>query len=109
MQLAKARIASRYRSAPGEQSTPLTGSESADLEHHAQASSNALGRTIRYRDVPHSAWTNTLREGSVPAHLVDHLEMRAELRRRWRYNRTREQRPPNVGANCAEGSLHCLC
>jgi uncharacterized protein YbjT (DUF2867 family) len=67
----------------------LTGSESADLGHYAQASSDALGRTIRYRDVPHSAWTNTLREAGVPAHLVDHLTMRAELHTHGRYDRDR--------------------
>jgi uncharacterized protein YbjT (DUF2867 family) len=55
----------------------LTGSESADLEHYARAFSDALGRTIHYRDVPLSAWTNTLREAGVPAHLVDHLAVMA--------------------------------
>jgi uncharacterized protein YbjT (DUF2867 family) len=65
----------------------LTGSESADLEHYARAFSDALGRTIRYRDVPLSAWTNTLREAGVPAHLVDHLAVMAELHTQGRYDR----------------------
>ncbi|PRX36413.1 uncharacterized protein YbjT (DUF2867 family) [Paraburkholderia sp. BL18I3N2] len=65
----------------------LTGSESADLEHYARAFSDALGRTIRYRDVPLSAWTNTLREAGVPAHLVDHLGVMAELHTQGRYDR----------------------
>jgi len=30
----------------------LTGPESADLNHYARVFSEALGRTIRYRDVP---------------------------------------------------------
>ncbi|MFM0097556.1 NAD(P)H-binding protein [Paraburkholderia nemoris] len=65
----------------------LTGSESADLEHYARAFSDALGRTIHYRDVPLSAWTNTLREVGVPTHLVDHLAVMAELHRQGRYDR----------------------
>ncbi|REG50598.1 uncharacterized protein YbjT (DUF2867 family) [Paraburkholderia sp. BL6669N2] len=65
----------------------LTGSESADLEHYARAFSDALGRTIHYRDVPLSAWTNTLREVGVPTHLVDHLAVMAELHTQGRYDR----------------------
>jgi uncharacterized protein YbjT (DUF2867 family) len=34
----------------------LTGPESADLDHYARAFSEALGRPIRYRDVPLAAW-----------------------------------------------------
>jgi uncharacterized protein YbjT (DUF2867 family) len=65
----------------------LTGPESADLEHYARAFSDALGRTIHYRDVPLSAWTNTLREVGVPTHLVDHLAVMAELHTQGRYDR----------------------
>ncbi|MBE9159885.1 SDR family NAD(P)-dependent oxidoreductase [Nodosilinea sp. LEGE 06152] len=65
----------------------LTGFESADLDHYARAFSEALGRTIRYRDVPVSGWTNTLREFGVPAHLVNHLAVMAELHAQGRYNR----------------------
>lgn len=50
----------------------LTGPESADLEHYARAFSEALGRTIRYRNVPLSAWADKLREAGVPGHLVKH-------------------------------------
>src|ERR1700751_3762917 len=35
----------------------LTGFESADLEHYARVFSEALGRTIRYRDVPLAGWS----------------------------------------------------
>jgi uncharacterized protein YbjT (DUF2867 family) len=35
----------------------LTGPESADLEHYARVFSEALGRTIRYRDAPTSEWS----------------------------------------------------
>jgi uncharacterized protein YbjT (DUF2867 family) len=65
----------------------LTGSESADLDHHASVFSEALGRTIRYRDVPLSGWTHGLRELGLPAHLVSHLAVMAELHAQGRYDR----------------------
>jgi uncharacterized protein YbjT (DUF2867 family) len=65
----------------------LTGFESADLEHYARVFSEALGRTIRYRDVPLSAWTDTLRGFGVPTHLVNHLAVMAELHKQGRYDR----------------------
>ena len=65
----------------------LTGFESADLDHYARVFSEALGRTIRYRDVPLSAWTDTLREFGVPAHLLNHLKVMAELHKQGRYDR----------------------
>ena len=43
----------------------LTGPESADLDHYARAFSEALGRPIRYRDVPLPAWSEGLRQGGV--------------------------------------------
>src|SRR5215470_5467398 len=39
----------------------LTGFESADMEHYARVYSEALGRTIRYHDVPLSDWSEQLR------------------------------------------------
>jgi uncharacterized protein YbjT (DUF2867 family) len=65
----------------------LTGFESADLDHHAQAFSEALGRTIRYRDVPLSAWTDGLRKAGVPDHVVKHLVVMAKLHAEGRYDR----------------------
>ena len=65
----------------------LTGFESADLDHFAQAFSVALGRKIRYRDVPLSLWTDKLRELGVPMHLARHLEVMAELHKAGRYDR----------------------
>jgi uncharacterized protein YbjT (DUF2867 family) len=65
----------------------LTGFESADLDHYARVFSEALGRTIRYRDVPLSAWTDTLRGFGVPTHLVKHLAVMAELHVQGRYDR----------------------
>jgi uncharacterized protein YbjT (DUF2867 family) len=65
----------------------LSGSESADLDHYARVFSKALGRTIRYRNVPLSGWTDGLRELGVPAHLVNHLAVMAELHAQGRYDR----------------------
>src|SRR3954453_4331215 len=65
----------------------LTGPESADLTHHARAFSEALGRPIRYRDVPLPAWSESLRQARFPDHLVSHLSAMAELTRQGRYDR----------------------
>ncbi|ATU94133.1 NAD(P)H-binding protein [Phyllobacterium zundukense] len=65
----------------------LTGFESADLDHYAQAFSEALGRTIRYRNVPLDAWVEKLRELGVPAHLISHLAVMADLHTQGRYDR----------------------
>jgi uncharacterized protein YbjT (DUF2867 family) len=65
----------------------LTGFESTDLNHYAHIFSKALGRTIRYRDVPLSGWTDTLRELGVPTHLLNHLAVMAELHVQGYYDR----------------------
>lgn len=65
----------------------LTGFESADLNHYAHIFSKALGRTIRYRDVPLSEWTDQLCEFGVSTHLINHLAVMAELHAQGRYDR----------------------
>lgn len=65
----------------------LTGSESADLDHYARVFSEALGRVIRYRDVPLPQWTEKLREAGVPPYLVNHLGVMADLHAQGRYDR----------------------
>jgi uncharacterized protein YbjT (DUF2867 family) len=65
----------------------LTGPESTDLDHYARVFSEALGRPIRYRDVPLPAWSEGLRQAKFPEHLVKHLVAMAELTRRGRYDR----------------------
>jgi len=65
----------------------LTGPESADLEHYAQVFSEALGRPIRYRDVPLSAWSEGLRQAKFSEHLVRHLSAMAVLTKQGRYDR----------------------
>src|SRR5712672_3124759 len=65
----------------------LTGFESANLEHYARAFSEALGRTIRYRDVPLSGWSKKLLEAGVPAHIVKHLSVMTVMNKQGRYDR----------------------
>jgi uncharacterized protein YbjT (DUF2867 family) len=65
----------------------LSGPESADVEHYAHAFSEALGRTIRYRDVLVQAWADKLRELGVPEHLLGHLVVLAEWHRLGRFDR----------------------
>ena len=49
--------------------------------------SEALGRTIRYRDVPLSGWSQKLLDAGVPAHTVKHLCVLTELTKQGRYDR----------------------
>ncbi|GHO49096.1 NAD(P)H-binding protein [Ktedonospora formicarum] len=65
----------------------LTGYEVGDLDYYARVFSEALGRTIRYRDVPLPQWTDSLREAGVPRHLVNHLGVMADLHAQGRYDR----------------------
>ena len=65
----------------------LTGFELADLEHYARVFSEALGRTIRYRDVPLPGWSEKLLQAGVPAHIVKHLSVMTELNKQGRYDR----------------------
>ncbi len=65
----------------------LTGFESADLDHYARVFSEALGRPIRYRNVPLSGWSDALREAGVPTHLLKHLAVMADLHAQGRYDR----------------------
>jgi uncharacterized protein YbjT (DUF2867 family) len=68
----------------------LTGPESADLDHYARVFSEALGRTIRYRDAPTSEWSEKLREAGLPEHVVHHLTVMTELHKQGRYDRMSE-------------------
>ena len=68
----------------------LTGPGSADLNHYAGVFSEALGRMIRYRDLPLAEWTERLRQADVPAHLVSHLAVMTTLHKQGRYDRMTE-------------------
>lgn len=65
----------------------LTGFESADLDHYARVFSQALGRPIRYQNVPLAGWTAKLRELGVSTHLLNHLAVMADLHSQGRYDR----------------------
>ena len=65
----------------------LTGAESADLDHYARVFSEALGRPIRYRDVPLSVWSESLRQARFPDYVVRHLSAMTELTKQGRYDR----------------------
>jgi uncharacterized protein YbjT (DUF2867 family) len=65
----------------------LTGLESADLNRYARDFSEALGRTIRYRDAPLSSWSETLLKAGMPPHVVKHLSVMTELNKQGRYDR----------------------
>jgi uncharacterized protein YbjT (DUF2867 family) len=65
----------------------LTGLESEDLGHYAHVYSEALGRTISYRDVPLSGWSQKLLDAGLPVHVVKHLSVMAELNKQGRYDR----------------------
>ena len=65
----------------------LTGPESADLNHYASVFSEALGRPIRYSDVPLPAWSEGLRQAGFPEHVVKHLSAMTELNKQGRYDR----------------------
>ena len=65
----------------------LTGPESADLDHYARVFSEALGRTIRYRNIPRSAWIDSLFEAGLSSHVAKHLAVMADLHVIGRYDR----------------------
>src|SRR5246500_5229627 len=64
----------------------LTGPESADLDHYARVFSEALGRTVRYRDAPTSELGEKLRAAGLSEHVV-HLTVMTELHKQGRYDR----------------------
>src|SRR6185312_1116044 len=51
----------------------LTGPRSLTMAEYAQEFSGALGRTIRYVNVPPALWEAKLHEARLPAHLIAHL------------------------------------
>jgi uncharacterized protein YbjT (DUF2867 family) len=65
----------------------LTGPESGDLDHYARVFSEALGRPIRYYDVPLPGWSESLRQMRFPEFVVRHLSAMCELTKQGRYDR----------------------
>lgn len=64
----------------------LTGPRVLTMEQVADAYTRALGRPVRYVDVPADAWESTALAGFSP-HLRDHLATLARLHREGRFDR----------------------
>jgi len=85
----------------------LTGPASLTLSEIAHEFSTALGRAIRYVNVPPAVWEARLHEAQLPAHLTAHLVTMAELHRDNRYDRMTDTfqqlvgRPPVSAADFA--------
>lgn len=75
----------------------LTGSESLTMAEYAQEFSRALGRTIRYVDVPSEIWEAKLQEAHLPPYLIEHLSTMGELHRDGRYDRMTDSFQQLVG------------
>lgn len=65
----------------------LTGPQSLTMAQFAQEFSDALGRTIKYVNVPPQIWEAKLQEAKLPAHLIAHLNAMGQLNRENRYDR----------------------
>src|SRR5262249_14583475 len=66
----------------------LTGPKSQDLHGLAAEYAAALGRTVRYEDVPLEEWRDGgVRSFGLPEHLHDHLLTMAKLHAAGRYDR----------------------
>ena len=75
--------------------------KSADLDYYARVFSEALGRTIRYRDVPLSGWSEKLVAAGVPEHTVNHMRVMTELTKQGRYDRMTDDLFKLTGQNAA--------
>jgi uncharacterized protein YbjT (DUF2867 family) len=66
----------------------LTGPRSEDMQAVAEEYSSALGRTVRYVDVPFDRWEDqVLRPKHLPEHLAHHIATMAHLHADNRYDR----------------------
>jgi NAD(P)H dehydrogenase (quinone) len=65
----------------------LTGPRSQDMRGVAAEYAEALGRPVRYADVPLDQWCDELRGRHLPGHLHDHILTMARLHADNRYDR----------------------
>ncbi len=65
----------------------LTGPRSQTLHELAAEFATALGRPVRYVDVPYEPWRDDLSRGGLPDHLVEHVATMARLHAQNRYDR----------------------
>jgi len=75
----------------------LTGPQSRTITQYAQEFSRALGRTIKYVNVPPQTWEARLREAQLPPHLIAHLNNMAQLHRDNRFDRMTDSFQQLVG------------
>jgi uncharacterized protein YbjT (DUF2867 family) len=75
----------------------LTGPQSLTMTQYAQEFSSALGRTIKYVNVPSQIWEAKLQEAQLPAHLIAHLNTMGQLHRDNRYDRMTDSFQQLVG------------
>ena len=59
----------------------LTGPQSLTMTQYAEEFSGALGRTIKYVNVPPQIWEAKLQEAKLPAYLIAHLSTMGQLHR----------------------------
>jgi uncharacterized protein YbjT (DUF2867 family) len=65
----------------------LTGPRSQTLDGLAAEFANALGRPVRYIDVPYEPWREDLSRLGLPDHVFEHLATMARLHAQNRYDR----------------------
>jgi NAD(P)H dehydrogenase (quinone) len=65
----------------------LTGPHSQDMNGVAAEYADALGRPVRYADVPFDQWREELRRRNLPAHLYEHILTMARLHAGGGYDR----------------------
>jgi uncharacterized protein YbjT (DUF2867 family) len=75
----------------------LTGPQSLTMTQYAEEFSGALGRTIKYVNVPPQIWEANLQEAKLPAHLIAHLNTMGQLHRENRYDRMTDSFEQLVG------------
>jgi len=67
------------------------------MTQYAQEFSSALGRTIKYVNVPPEIWVAKLKEAQLPAHLIAHLNNMGQLHRDNRFDRMTDSFQQLVG------------
>jgi uncharacterized protein YbjT (DUF2867 family) len=65
----------------------LTGPRSQTLHEIAAEFATALGRPVRYVDVPYEPWREELRRSGLPDHVFEHVATMARLHAQNRYDR----------------------
>jgi hypothetical protein len=65
----------------------LTGPQSQTLNELAAEYSQALGRPVRYVDVPYDEWREDVRGRGLPDQVFEHLTTMARLHAQNRYDR----------------------